>query len=41
MKDFAYPKSLENLKITNSKLEQVAVLGAAALALDKQATTGR
>ncbi len=35
MADFAYPKSLENLKIRISELDQVAVLGAAALSLDK------
>lgn len=35
MADFAYPKSLENLKIRISEIDQVAVLGAAALPLDK------
>lgn len=34
MKDFAYPKSLNKIKIIQSELENVAVLGAAALALD-------
>lgn len=36
MSDFAYTKSLEKIKISVSELEQVAVLGAAALALDLQ-----
>lgn len=35
MADFAYPKSLGNLKIRTSEIDQVAVLGAAALSLDK------
>lgn len=36
MEDFAYPNSIKNLKIKISELEQVAVLGAAALPLDHQ-----
>lgn len=34
--DFAYPNSIRNLKIKTTELEQVAVLGAAALPLDHQ-----
>ncbi len=34
LRDFAYPKSIENLAIKVSELEYVAVLGAATLALD-------
>lgn len=36
LKDFAYPNSIKNLKIKTTELDQVAVLGAAALALDHQ-----
>lgn len=36
MADFAYPNSLKKLTITISELEQVAVLGAAVLALDQK-----
>jgi glucokinase len=36
LKDFAYSNSLEALHIEVSELDQVAVLGAAALALDRQ-----
>ncbi len=36
MADFAYPNSLKSLTISISELEQVAVLGAAALVLDHQ-----
>lgn len=36
LEDFAYPNSIRNLKIKTSELEQVAVLGAAALSLDHQ-----
>ncbi|MEX0721165.1 MAG: ROK family protein [Balneolaceae bacterium] len=36
MQDFAYPKSLQKLKITCSELDQVAVLGAVALSLDQE-----
>ena len=39
MADFAYPKSFEKLIISVSELDQVAVLGAAALALDQQIPT--
>ncbi len=39
IKDFAYPESLKNLKIMVSNLEHVAVLGAAALALNEDETT--
>lgn len=38
MQDFAYPKSIEKLKIEISELDQVAVLGAAALTFDKSET---
>jgi len=37
MKDFGFPKSLEKLRIEVSEQEHIAVLGAAALALDQQA----
>ncbi len=36
LKDFAYPNSIKNLKIITSELDQVAVLGAAALSLNHQ-----
>lgn len=36
MEDFAYPNSIRNLKIKTTERESVAVLGAAALALDHQ-----
>lgn len=37
--DFAYPNSITNLTIITTELDQVAVLGAAALALDHQILT--
>lgn len=39
MIDFAYPNSITNLTIITTELDQVAVLGAAALALDHQVLT--
>ncbi|MFA5668123.1 MAG: ROK family protein [Balneolaceae bacterium] len=39
MSDFAYTQSLEKVKISVSELDQVAILGAAALALDQQIPT--
>lgn len=39
MVDFAYPNSITNLTIITTELDQVAVLGAAALALDHQFLT--
>ena len=38
MQDFAYTNSLDSLRIEVSELEEVAVLGAAALGLDETAS---
>lgn len=39
MSDFAYTQSLEKVKISVSELDQIAILGAVALALDQQIPT--
>ncbi|MEL7833731.1 ROK family protein [Fodinibius sp. Rm-B-1B1-1] len=41
MQSFAYPNSLQSLKIEVSELDEVAVLGAAALALNPQKLTNK